>query len=79
MVNTLARAVLAPDDEIARIDAQIAIRFRARRDANVVISMPGTGPLLGSRHPAAEPERHRRPRRDHPQPSHDVIQAGAFW
>ncbi|MFH9552712.1 Tn3 family transposase [Streptomyces sp. NPDC017435] len=32
-----------------------------------------------ARHPAAEPEQHRRPRRDHPQPSMDVIQAGAFW
>ncbi|WP_240509346.1 transposase [Streptomyces agglomeratus] len=30
-----------------------------------------------ARHPAAEPEQHRRPRRDHPQPSMDVIQAGA--
>ncbi|MFE5560691.1 Tn3 family transposase [Streptomyces sp. NPDC056544] len=32
-----------------------------------------------ARHPAAEPEQHRRPRRDHPQPSMDVIQAGASW
>ncbi|WP_437064350.1 hypothetical protein [Streptomyces sp. enrichment culture] len=31
-----------------------------------------------ARHPAVEPEQHRRPRRDHPQPSMDVIQAGAF-
>ncbi|MGW6978851.1 hypothetical protein ACWGE1_05275 [Streptomyces sp. NPDC054932] len=32
-----------------------------------------------ARHPAAEPEQHRRPRRDHPHPSMDVIQAGASW
>ncbi|MEV6393427.1 hypothetical protein AB0M39_01330 [Streptomyces sp. NPDC051907] len=32
-----------------------------------------------ARHPAAEPEQHRRPRREHPHPSMDVIQAGASW
>ncbi|MEC4574240.1 hypothetical protein [Streptomyces virginiae] len=33
----------------------------------------------GSRHPAAEPEQHRRPRRDRPRPSVDVIRAGTSW
>ncbi|WP_367206044.1 hypothetical protein [Streptomyces virginiae] len=32
-----------------------------------------------ARHPAAEPEQHRRPRRDHPRPSVDVIRAGTSW
>ncbi|NUK33308.1 IS110 family transposase [Streptomyces lunaelactis] len=48
VVNTLARAVLALDKEIAGIDAQIAARFREHRDAEVVLSMPGMGPLLGA-------------------------------
>lgn len=48
VVNTLARAVLALDDEIADIDAQIAVRFREHRHAEVVLSMPGMGPLLGA-------------------------------
>ncbi len=48
VVNTLARAVLALDDEIAEIDAQIAVRFREHRHAEVVLSMPGMGPLLGA-------------------------------
>ncbi|MFD9515854.1 IS110 family transposase [Streptomyces sp. NPDC059979] len=34
VVNTLAGAVLALDDEIAGIDAQIAVRFREHRDAD---------------------------------------------
>lgn len=48
VVNTLARAVLALDDEISDIDAQIAVRFREHRDAEVLLSMPGMGPLLGA-------------------------------
>ncbi len=48
VVNTLARAVLALDDEIADIDAKIAARFGEHRHAEVVLSMPGMGPLLGA-------------------------------
>lgn len=48
MVNTLARAVLALDEEIADIDAEITLRFREHRHAEVVLSMPGMGPLLGA-------------------------------
>lgn len=47
VVHALARAVLALDEEIAGIDAQIAVRFREHRHAEVVLSMPGMGPLLG--------------------------------
>lgn len=47
VVDTLARAVLALDEEIAGIDAQIAARFREHRDAELILSMPGMGPLLG--------------------------------
>ncbi|WP_392749572.1 IS110 family transposase [Streptomyces sp. LN590] len=48
VVSALARAVLALDEEIAGIDAQIAARFHEHRDAEVVLSMPGMGPLLGA-------------------------------
>ncbi|MGW7027124.1 IS110 family transposase [Streptomyces xanthophaeus] len=48
VVNSLARAVLALDDEIAGIDSQIAVRFGEHRDADVILSMPGMGPLLGA-------------------------------
>ncbi len=40
--------MLALDEEIADIDAQIAARFREHRHAEVVLSMPGLGPLLGA-------------------------------
>ncbi|MFE1234628.1 IS110 family transposase, partial [Streptomyces sp. NPDC058745] len=48
VVNALARAVMALDDEIADIDAKIAVRFREHRHAEVVLSMPGMGLLLGA-------------------------------
>lgn len=48
VVNTLARAVLALDEEIADIDARITARFREHHHAEVVLSMPGMGPLLGA-------------------------------
>jgi transposase len=48
VVRTLAKAVLALDEEIAGIDLQIAARFREHRDAEVIVSMPGMGPLLGA-------------------------------
>ncbi|MER5700190.1 transposase, partial [Streptomyces mirabilis] len=40
--------VLALDEEIAAIDARIAARFREHRDAKVILSMLGMGPLLGA-------------------------------
>lgn len=48
VVNTLARSVLALDEEIAAVDAKIAARFREHRDAEVILNMPGMGPLLGA-------------------------------
>ncbi|MFD4764507.1 IS110 family transposase [Streptomyces sp. NPDC058439] len=48
VVRTLAKAVLALDEEISSIDLQIAARFREHRDAEVIVSMPGMGPLLGA-------------------------------
>ncbi|WP_159032923.1 transposase [Streptomyces fodineus] len=40
--------MLALDEEIAGIDLQIAARFREQRDAEVIVSMPGMGSLLGA-------------------------------
>lgn len=48
VVHTLAGSVLALDDEIADVDAQITARFREHRDAEVILSMPGMGPTLGA-------------------------------
>jgi transposase len=48
VVNTLARSVLALDEEIAAVDTQIAARCQEHRDAEVIPSMPGMGPLLGA-------------------------------
>lgn len=48
VVNTLARSVLALDEEIAAVDAKIAARFREHRHAEVILSMPDMGPLLGA-------------------------------
>lgn len=47
VVNTLARAVLALDEEIADIDARIMARFREHRHPKVVLSMPGMGRCWG--------------------------------
>lgn len=41
-------AVLALGVEIAVIDVQITLRFREHRHAEVVLGMPGMGPLLGA-------------------------------
>ncbi|MDX2817464.1 IS110 family transposase [Streptomyces sp. PA03-5A] len=48
MVHTLARAVMALDEEIARTDAAIEARFRQHQHAAVITSMPGIGTLLGA-------------------------------
>lgn len=48
VVHTLAKAVMVMDEEIANIDGQIAARFGEHRDAEVILSMPGMGPLLGA-------------------------------
>ncbi|MFD9624116.1 hypothetical protein ACFWB2_44130, partial [Streptomyces virginiae] len=52
VVNTLARAVPAPDEEIAGVDGQIAARFGEHSDAEVILSLPGMGPC---RQPSTSP------------------------
>ncbi|PWI08874.1 IS110 family transposase [Streptomyces sp. NWU339] len=48
MVRTLAAAVMALDEEIARTDALIEARFREHAHAAAITSMPGMGGLLGA-------------------------------
>ncbi|WP_373429220.1 transposase [Streptomyces sp. V4I23] len=48
MVRTLAAAVMALDEEIARTDALIEARFREHAHAAAITSMPGMGSLLGA-------------------------------
>ena len=48
MVHTLARAVMALDEEIAATDALIEARFREHEHAEAITSMPGIGTLLGA-------------------------------
>jgi transposase len=53
MVHTLAREVMTLDHEIAEIEALIEGRFREHPDAEVIISMPGIGDMLGAEFIAA--------------------------
>ncbi|MFF9217131.1 IS110 family RNA-guided transposase [Streptomyces viridosporus] len=48
MVARLARQVLSLNEEIAETDKLIEGRFRDHRHAEVILSMPGLGPLLGA-------------------------------
>jgi transposase len=48
MVARLAREVMALDEEIAETDALIEGRFRDHPHAEVILSMPGIGPVLGA-------------------------------
>lgn len=48
VVRTLAAAVMALDEEIARTDALIETRFREHAHAAAITSMPGMGSLLGA-------------------------------
>ncbi|WP_405670300.1 MULTISPECIES: IS110 family transposase [unclassified Streptomyces] len=48
MVAKLAREVLALDEEIAETDVLIEGRFREHPHAEVILSMPGIGPVLGA-------------------------------
>ncbi len=43
-----AREVMALDDEIAETDALIEDRFRDHPHAEIILSMPGLGPVLGA-------------------------------
>ena len=48
MVAKLAREAMALDEEIAETDALIEGRFRGHPHAEVILSMPGIGPVLGA-------------------------------
>ena len=48
IVAKLADEVLALDREIAQLDALIESRFREHRHAELILSMPGFGPVLGA-------------------------------
>ena len=53
MALRLAKGVIALDEEIAELDAFIEARFREHPHAEVIISMPGTGPRLAAEFIAA--------------------------
>ncbi|MER5604167.1 IS110 family transposase, partial [Streptomyces sp. NPDC002265] len=47
MVHTLAREVMALNQQVAELDKAIEARFRDHRDFEVITSMPGLGVILG--------------------------------
>ncbi|WP_446447152.1 IS110 family transposase [Streptomyces gardneri] len=53
MVARLAKGVIALDQEIAELDALIEARFREHPHAEVILSLPGMGKLLGAEFLAA--------------------------
>lgn len=53
MVVRLAKGVIALDQEIAELDALIEARFREHPHADVILSLPGMGKLLGAEFLAA--------------------------
>ncbi|WP_329493003.1 IS110 family transposase [Kitasatospora herbaricolor] len=53
MVHTLAREVMALDEEIDQLNTLIEGRFREHPDAEVITSMPGIGDMLGAEFIAA--------------------------
>ncbi|MGW6413524.1 IS110 family transposase, partial [Streptomyces vinaceus] len=53
MVHTLAKEVMAFDEEIAQTSSQIEERFREHPAAEVITSMPGIGDMLGAEFIAA--------------------------
>lgn len=53
MAHTLAREVMALDEEISELNALIEGRFREHPDAEVITSMPGIGDMLGAEFIAA--------------------------
>ena len=48
IVTELATAILALDDRLKAVDAQIAMTFAEHPQAAVIQSMPGFGPFLGA-------------------------------
>ncbi|WP_406088865.1 IS110 family transposase [Streptomyces sp. NBC_01013] len=53
VIHTLAKEVIALNEQIAQIGKLIAARFREHELAQVISSMPGIGPLLGAEFLAA--------------------------
>ncbi|MET9932656.1 MULTISPECIES: IS110 family transposase [unclassified Streptomyces] len=53
LVSRLARAVVAHNDEVAELDARIEARFCQHRDAEVILALPGMGPITGAEFIAA--------------------------
>jgi transposase len=48
MVVRLAKGVMALDEEIAEVDALIEARFREHPHAEVILSLPGMGEMMGA-------------------------------
>ena len=48
LVARLAEQITLLDAEIAQLDTQISTRFAQHRDAKILLSMPGFGPVLGA-------------------------------
>ena len=46
MVHTLATQVIALNQQVAEMDKFIAARFREHRNAEILASLPGLGPIL---------------------------------
>lgn len=53
MIARLAQAVITLDAEIAELDTAIEERFRRHRSADIIVSLPGFGPLLAAEFLAA--------------------------
>ncbi|MFE9139726.1 IS110 family transposase, partial [Streptomyces sp. NPDC007355] len=53
MVHTLAREVMALNQQVSEIDKAIEARFRDHQDFEVITSMPGMGVILGAEFLAA--------------------------
>jgi transposase len=53
MVARLAKGVIALDNENTELDELIEARFRQRRHAQLITSLPGIGPRLGAEFLAA--------------------------
>ncbi|MFF3245894.1 IS110 family transposase [Streptomyces sp. NPDC002870] len=52
-ISALANEVLALNHQVAEIEKLIAARFREHPNAEVIVSMPGLGPILGAEFVAA--------------------------
>lgn len=53
LVRTMAREVMSLNEQLAEVDRLIESRFREHKYAEVILSMPGIGPVLGAEFLAA--------------------------